>query len=898
MSSLTSVQTTIKLCKTISVAVALALLAWAPVQAANVWDGGGDDNYWNTAMNWDNDTAPTFPAALTFAGSMRLAASNDVIGAAVAGILFATDAGAFTLDGEPITLSTNITIAGGGTAVSNQAVNLPVTLASGVSLRAAPVGGSYSDTPGTLIVNGVISGPHGITIDKKNYVQLNGANTYTGGTLIRGSDTSISIGHSQAFGMGKVTFGATVGESQFWIQASGDQTIANDIEVRTGRFIAATGNKVAGKAPGNLTFTGNVLLSQNSWNDFYSHKTITFTGPISGSSGLRLASGTIILRGANTFTGGLGSSDGSSTVFDFNADAALGHTNNSFAAPFSTTLRTAASTSFSLAPTRSISVTALKTVSFDIPSGSALTVPGSITGAGTVKKTGAGTLSLAGNNTYSGGTTLSSGKLVLFSDASLGASDTPVAVTGLSSIQAGDAEVTLSAGRALSLTNVTATFDVSSDSTMALAGPFAFAWATNSVITKTGAGKLALSGGSDGTVLGDLNVSEGSFSIQGGDWLMAPSAQNDGANFNVDGGATYEQTGGTNRIPYYSCISQHSKTPTELISTGLFSGGRLIGYELMIGRRNSGVLTVSGDAFLDLSLLKLGEEPGYATVCNLDGGTVKCWHISSRGTNSQQTTSILNLNGGKILAKSSEQNLFGGWGGGAAYALSQVNVKSGGSVIDTDSYKIYIKQIMSHASALGETPDGGLTKLGTGTLEFNTNATFTGATRIEAGTLTFTVNNVLPSGNSVTVSEGATFNVNGKALSLAGIGGGGTITNAQALSVNGTITPGDSGSYGTLTMSPAPAALSGTLSVDVAADGSCDRLHVIGNLDLSALSLTVKNPEQLDRWHQYPVATCTGTLVTPFALTGTLPPRWVVKYHPQTQTAVLTYDFGTLIRLQ
>jgi len=88
------------------VLAALLAATLAPAaRSANIWDGGSagpGDNNWNTAANWDDDVVPTFPAALTFGGTARLAATNDLVGMTVTGVTFAAGAGAFTLRGNPI----------------------------------------------------------------------------------------------------------------------------------------------------------------------------------------------------------------------------------------------------------------------------------------------------------------------------------------------------------------------------------------------------------------------------------------------------------------------------------------------------------------------------------------------------------------------------------------------------------------------------------------------------------------------------------------------------------------------------------------------------------------------------------------------------------------------------
>jgi len=62
------------------VALLLAVLLAPRANAANTWDGGGDDDKWGSATNWDDNVVPTFPAALTFGGLTRLTPTNDLDG--------------------------------------------------------------------------------------------------------------------------------------------------------------------------------------------------------------------------------------------------------------------------------------------------------------------------------------------------------------------------------------------------------------------------------------------------------------------------------------------------------------------------------------------------------------------------------------------------------------------------------------------------------------------------------------------------------------------------------------------------------------------------------------------------------------------------------------------------
>jgi autotransporter-associated beta strand protein len=204
---------------------------------------------------------------------------------------------------------------------------------------------------------------------------------------------------------------------------------------------------------------------------------------------------------------------------------------------------------------------------------------------------------------------------------------------------------------------------------------------------------------------------------------------------------------------------------------------------------------------------------------------------------------------------------------------------------------------LNHDPDLGPNPDGGLIKRGTGSLTLSTNATYTGVTSVEAGTLKLGIANTLMASNCVLVSSNAIFDVNGKSQTLAGLGGSGTVANNGLLTVTQEIAPGDTNAVGTLTLAATPAGLSGIFLADVAADGSCDRLHVQGDLNLAGLALTLANASALNKDQPYVIASYTGALTGPFA-SAALPDRWHVRYDMPNRQVFLSYDFGLLIMLR
>ena len=157
-----------------------------------------------------------------------------------------------------------------------------------------------------------------------------------------------------------------------------------------------------------------------------------------------------------------------------------------------------------------------------------------------------------------------------------------------------------------------------------------------------------------------------------------------------------------------------------------------------------------------------------------------------------------------------------------------------------------------------------------------------------------TSTNLINSSSTVEMAAGAVLDLAGLYQSFAGLSGSGMVSNGT-LAVTGTIAPGGTNVVGTLTVA-ASTALTGTLLVDVATDGTSDRLAVQGNVNLSALSLVIANPAQLDHSKQYTVLTCTGTRTGAFGSVTVPNSRWHVFYQADG-TVKLIYVNGTLLKL-
>lgn len=188
-----------------------------------------------------------------------------------------------------------------------------------------------------------------------------------------------------------------------------------------------------------------------------------------------------------------------------------------------------------------------------------------------------------------------------------------------------------------------------------------------------------------------------------------------------------------------------------------------------------------------------------------------------------------------------------------------------------------------------------LVKVGDGTLALSGVNTYLGDTRVSGGTLKLDGGS-LASGGTVTVDKDAAFDVSGQPQTLAGIGGGGTVSGCDSLTVTQTVAPGGAGEVGTLTMNGSPAFDSCVLAIDTRLNGSGDKLSVSGDLDLSGLTLQLADPAQMSGF-AYEIVTCGGTLSGTLAATPDLPKTWLVRYDYTLGAGKVTlvHNFGAVL---
>jgi len=314
-------------------------------------------------------------------------------------------AGTVTSNGTSIYNAVNL----GGTASGSTG---SLTIANGTSgftsSRTINVdaGGGIINGPtgGTATFTGVVQGTGQLAINNGTVALTNTANTYSGGTAIQ--------------------HGATL-------------QISDDTQLGYAYGQVSLGNGVAGSGGGTLQFTNSSALSdargfalnEGGTNSILTNSagTVTLSGQLAGSGGLTVGgNGTLILASANTFTGDLRVSNGAS--LEISNDNQLGGyttTTNSItgqitSSPNSTlntlhldggTLLVSTSTTLRHPMMTSSQNSTINTGTNNV------VVTGNITddttAAGGLVKTGSGVLTLDGTNSYSGGTVVNAGSLIV-----------------------------------------------------------------------------------------------------------------------------------------------------------------------------------------------------------------------------------------------------------------------------------------------------------------------------------------------------------------------------------------------------------------------------------------------------------------------------------------------------
>lgn len=329
-----------------------------------------------------------------------------------------TDGGTLVLNGANLYTGTT-TLSGGYLSVSSD-VNLgastdPLDFEGGTlevtgtsfkqtarSITWGSLGGGFDidDANNTFTVTQALTGSGGLLKSGVGTLVLAGANTYGGGTIVnagtlQGDTTSLQGGITDNATLvfaqnGGGTFNGTIsGAGQLIKTGTGTVTLGGANTYTGGTRINA------GALQGDTSsLQGDIL--DNAVLVFDQSSSGTYSGVISGSGSVtKTGASTLLLAGANTYTGG-------TTI---NAGTLQGDT-------------------------RSLQGNIADNAALTFDQTSDGIYSSVISGTGTLTKTGSGGLMLNGANTFSGGITILAGTLAVSADANLGASAGAVTLDG------------------------------------------------------------------------------------------------------------------------------------------------------------------------------------------------------------------------------------------------------------------------------------------------------------------------------------------------------------------------------------------------------------------------------------------------------------------------------------
>jgi fibronectin-binding autotransporter adhesin len=689
--------------------------------------------------------------SITDSSSLQLAsgATFDISGGGAQTItdLFGASGSAINLGGNKLTFGTNTAqtafagnISGAGGALDKKGTGTVIltgtnTYTGGTTVEAGTLGGNSSSLQGNIIADsgttigfsqtangtysGVMSGAGQLaSIGAGFTLTLTGHNTYTGDTLVGAGTLAIGAGGSIATSDAlKLASGAG-----FDISHGGNQTVTD--------LIGAAGSTI--KLGSNQLTFGTATASA------------VFAGDISGSGSLfKQGSGTAILAGTNTYTGG-------------------------------TTVSTGTLGGNSLSLQGNILVDNAATLAFSQSQNG--TYAGVISGPGVVANIGAGfTLTFTGDNTYTGATGIAAGTLAIGAGGSISDSSGVNLDSGAGfDISKGGSQLIKdlngAAGSTINLGANTLTFGTGDQNT------FAGDIFGTGALVKQNAGTMILAG--TNTYSGGTTVLAGTLggntqSLQGNilnDSTVAFSQTTNGTYSGVLSGTGVLVTGGAGFT--LTLTGDNTYTGTTAIGAGtlaLGAGGSIA---------DSTAVSLAAGAGFDIS------GGGNQTINDLIGAVGSTVNLGANvltfGTSTPKAVFAGDISGSGGLIKQ----------GSGTVILGGTNTYSGGTTVlsgilggNTQSLQ---GNIANQATvAFSQTANGTYAGVmsGTGvlisnspgfTLTLSGNNTYTGATVIQAGTLAMAVGGSIASSSGVALAApGATFDIsNGGAQTIKDLNGG------------------------------------------------------------------------------------------------------------------------------
>jgi autotransporter-associated beta strand protein len=587
--------------------------------------------------------------------------------------------------------------AGSATVTTDSATTINFIGAStGGQARFIVNGGGTLDisaVSGTGMTSGSIEGAGSFLLGSKQLTTgLNNLSTTVGGVIADGGAAGGAGGSLNKAGSGTLTL-------------TGQNTYTGGTTISGGVLQLGNGG-TTGSIPGNVT--DNATLS------FDHSNAITFPGVISGTGDVtQIGAGTTILTGDNTYTGTTTISVGKLQLGNGGTSGGIqGNIVNNAALVFNRV--------------------------------DMLTVPGVISGIGSVTQAGTGTTILTGNSTYAGGTTIALGTLQLGNGGTSGGIQGDVTDNGTLAFNRSDA-VTFPG-----VISGTGSVAQNGTGTTILIGENTY---TGGTTINTGTLQLG-NGGTAGSIQGDV-ANNGTLAFNRSDIVTFPGVISGTGNVTQIGTGTTILTGDS------------TYTGTTTISAGILQLG------------NGGTTgSIDGDVTNNASLVFNRSNP--LTFPGVISGTGS---ITQMGAGTTVLTGNSTYTGGTTISAGTLQ-----LGNGGTTGSIQGNVANNGNLVFNRSDTLVFPGVISGTGRVAQT--------GMGTTVLTAISTYSGTTAITAGALAVGDANhasaALTGGGPIVIAPQGT---------LGGYGTvAGPVTNNGTIAVGSALPAFSGGPFGTLTI--------------------------------------------------------------------------------------------------